>query len=67
MDHSEIIKELIEHGRESGYLTFEEIHRTIPEHNIKPEELDVLFDRLQEMGIPIIKKSEETPSIYSLP
>jgi len=59
MDHSEIIKELIEHGREAGYLTFDEINRHLPDLNTNPEELDTIFNRLQEMGIPIIKKGDE--------
>ena len=59
MDHSEIIKELIEQGRESGYLTFDEINRYLPDLNANPEDLDAIFNRLQEMGIPIIKKGGE--------
>ena len=59
MDHNEIIKELIEQGRESGYVTYEEIHRYLPDINVNTEELDTLFDRLQELGIPVIKKGDE--------
>ena len=59
MDHDEILKELIEQGRESGYLTYEEISRYLPEASTSTEELDTLFDRLQEMGIPVIRKGEE--------
>ncbi|MBI2117996.1 MAG: sigma-70 family RNA polymerase sigma factor [Elusimicrobia bacterium] len=59
MDHNEIIKELIEQGRESGYVTYEEIHRYLPNINVNTEELDTLFDRLQELGIPVIKKGDE--------
>ena len=60
MDHNEILKELIEHGRESGYLTYEEINRHLPDSNINNEDLDILFMRLQEMGIPVIRKVEAT-------
>jgi RNA polymerase primary sigma factor len=59
MDHDEILKELIEQGRENGYLTHEEISRYIPDTTANSDELDALFDRLQEMGIPIIRKSQE--------
>ncbi len=59
MDTNEILKELIEQGRESGYLTFEEINHYLPDSNINTEDLDRLFTRLQEMGIPIIRKVEE--------
>jgi len=59
MDQNDILKELIEQGRESGYLTYEEINRHLPDSNINNEELDTLFTRLQEMGIPVIRKAEE--------
>lgn len=59
MNHNDILKGLIEQGRESGYLTYEEIHRYLPDSNINTEDLDTLFTRLQEMGIPVIKKAEE--------
>ncbi|MBI2915400.1 MAG: sigma-70 family RNA polymerase sigma factor [Elusimicrobia bacterium] len=63
MDHQEIIKELIEQGRESGYLTYEEINRYLPNLSVNTEELDKLFDRLQEMGIPVIRKGDENSFI----
>src|SRR6185436_6885433 len=53
----------IEQGRESGYLTFEDIHRQLPDSNINNEELDRLYTTLQEMGIPIIRKVDETAVI----
>lgn len=59
MDHNELLRELIEQGRESGYLTYEEINRYLPDSNVNTEELDALFGRLHEMGIPVIKKGEE--------
>jgi len=55
---NELLRELIEQGREIGYLTYEEIHRHIPDSNINVEDLDQLYTRLQEMGIRVIKKSE---------
>lgn len=67
MNHSEILKELIEQGRESGYLTYEEIHRQLPDSNINTEDLDTLFNSLQEMGIPVIKKTEETTHLLEHP
>ncbi|OGR86705.1 MAG: hypothetical protein A3A86_07895 [Elusimicrobia bacterium RIFCSPLOWO2_01_FULL_60_11] len=58
--NSDILKDLIEQGRESGYLTYEDIHRQLPDSNINNEELDRLYTALQEMGIPIIRKQDET-------
>ena len=59
-NNSDILKDLIEQGRESGYLTYEEIHRQLPDSNINNEELDRLYTTLQEMGIPVIRKQDET-------
>src|SRR3990167_4443177 len=59
-NNSEILKELIEQGRDVGYLTYEDIHRQLPDSNINNEELDRLYTTLQEMGIPIIRKQDET-------
>src|SRR3989344_2350595 len=58
--NSDILKDLIEQGRESGYLTYEEIHRQLPDSNINNEELDRLYTAVQEMGIPIIRKQDES-------
>ena len=62
MNHepNDILKELIEQGREIGYLTYEDIHRQLPDSNINSEDLDRLYGTLQEMGIPVIKKADET-------
>ena len=59
-DNSDVLKDLIEQGRESGYLTYEDIHHHLPDSNINNEELDRLYTTLQEMGIPIIRKQDET-------
>src|SRR3989344_4581525 len=59
-NNGDILKDLIEQGRESGYLTYEEIHRQLPDSNINNEELERLYTTLQEMGIPIIRKQDET-------
>ena len=62
MDQNEILRELIEQGRESGFLTYEEINRHLPDPNVNHEELDVIFGRREEMGITILRKAEETPA-----
>ena len=67
MTQNEILKELIEQGRETGYLTYEDIHRYIPDSNINNEDLDSLYGTLQELGIPVIKKSAVMPSLLKSP
>ena len=60
MDQQEVIKNLIERGKEAGYLTYQEIARQLPEASVTPEELDSLFWTLEEKGIQILDTEEES-------
>jgi RNA polymerase primary sigma factor len=60
MEQQEIIKNLIERGKEAGYLTYQEIARQLPEASVTPEELDSLFWTLEEKGIQILDTDEES-------
>jgi len=60
MEHQEIIKNLIDRGKEAGYLTYQEIARQLPEASVTPEELDSLFWTLEEKGIQILDTEEES-------
>src|SRR5262245_35101677 len=53
------IKKLIAQGKESGFLTYEEINRRLPEGAINGEELDELFGTLEEMGIEVVDRQED--------
>jgi RNA polymerase primary sigma factor len=53
------IKKLIEQGKESGFLTYEEINRRLPEGVIGGEELDELFGTLEDMGIEVVDREED--------
>ncbi len=53
------IKSLIEQGKESGFLTYEEINRRLPEGVIGGEELDELFGTLEELGIEVVDREED--------
>jgi RNA polymerase primary sigma factor len=59
MNYQEILRGLIEHGKEAGYLTYEEISQKLPETNVTTEELDSLFGTLEELGINVVEKGEE--------
>ncbi len=59
MNHQDILRGLIEHGKEAGFLTYEEISRKLPETNLTTEELDSLFGRLEELGIDVVERGEE--------
>ena len=53
------IKSLIEHGKELGFLTYEEINRRLPEGVIGGEELDDLFGTLEDLGIEVVDREED--------
>jgi RNA polymerase primary sigma factor len=59
MNYQDILRGLIEHGKEAGYLTYEEISQKLPEANVTTEELDSLFGTLEELGIDVVEKGEE--------
>jgi RNA polymerase primary sigma factor len=53
------VKQLIEIGREKGYLLFDEIHDILPDDVVAvPEELDEVFLSLSQAGIPTIERPE---------
>src|SRR3954464_10711833 len=53
------IKDLIEQGKEAGFLTYDEINRRLPEHAIGGEELDDLFGTLEDLGIEVVDREED--------
>src|SRR5579864_7820059 len=53
------IKDLIEQGKEAGFLTYDEINRRLPEQAIGGEELDDLFGTLEDMGIEVVDREED--------
>jgi len=62
---SQAMKNLIELGKEHGYLTLDEISRTLSISNVKSEEVDELMSTLEDLGIEIVdrKKSAVTPVV----
>ena len=59
---SQAMKNLIDLGKEHGYLTLEEISRTVSVANMKSEEVDELMTALEDLGIELgdRKKPEAT-------
>ncbi|MBA1335976.1 MAG: RNA polymerase sigma factor RpoD [Firmicutes bacterium] len=48
------VKELIEKGKSKGMLTYKEIMDTLEEIELDPEQIEKIYDNLDEMGIDII-------------
>ncbi|MDO4776518.1 MAG: RNA polymerase sigma factor RpoD [Cardiobacteriaceae bacterium] len=58
-DDQDDIKELIERGREQGFLTYEEIHETLPEHVLEGDKYEEVVALLVEMGIDVVEAPPE--------
>ncbi|MGQ0644649.1 MAG: RNA polymerase sigma factor region1.1 domain-containing protein, partial [Elusimicrobiota bacterium] len=56
MNYQDILRGLIEQGKEAGFLTYEDISQKLPETHLTAEELDSLFDTLEEMGIEVVER-----------
>ena len=48
------IKTLVELGKKQGYLTYEEMNRSLPEEGVSPDRLDSLLMTLDELGIQLM-------------
>ncbi len=57
-DKKSIVKELTELGKSKGNLTNDEIIEALGEIEFKPEELEKLYDNLEQQGIEIIEDIE---------
>jgi len=57
-DAEQQIKALIEKGKSSGYLTYEEMNRCLPEEAVSPTRLDKLLATLDEMGIQLLDEAD---------
>ncbi|MDD5585138.1 MAG: sigma-70 family RNA polymerase sigma factor, partial [Candidatus Omnitrophica bacterium] len=67
------IEQLVDLGRKKGYLTYDEINHFLSEEIVSAEEMDTIFDRLDNQNISILeakeveewekdKEKKETPS-----
>ncbi|MCB1053985.1 MAG: RNA polymerase sigma factor RpoD, partial [Acidobacteria bacterium] len=53
------VKQLIELGRDKGYLLYDEIYEMLPEEVVAlPDELDEVYVRFSDLGIDVIDRPE---------
>jgi RNA polymerase primary sigma factor len=58
-DKYSAVKQLIELGKEKGYLLYDEIYEMLPEEVVSlPDELDDIYIRFSELGIDVIDRPE---------
>ena len=60
------LNQLIEMGREQGFLTFSQVNAYLPDEAVNPEKLDNLLMSLDELGMQIVadEKLPITPEIF---
>jgi len=52
------IKTLLEQGKRRGYLTYEEMNRSLPEEGVSPERLDHLLMTLDDLRIDLLDEED---------
>ncbi len=61
-NRAEIVKKLIDTGKEQGQLTYEEIGDALNEIDLDKEQIEEVYDSLASMGIEVIGDSGEKPA-----
>src|SRR6187549_1395852 len=52
------LKSLIDLGKRSGYLTWDQVNAQIPPETVEPERLDQILELLDSNGISIIEEDQ---------
>lgn len=58
MAKKDLFQGLIDIGKEQGYLTYEEINKSIPQKSMVAEKIDSFFVALDDLGIKVIDNKE---------
>lgn len=54
------VSELVEKGKQRGYLTWEELNEALPDEAILPDRLEAILQKLEEIGIDMVDEAEAT-------
>ncbi|MDI3481130.1 MAG: polymerase primary sigma factor [Tepidanaerobacteraceae bacterium] len=66
-DKMKIIKDLIEKGKKNGMLSYKEIMDALEDvEDLDAEQIDKIYESLEEMGIEIINDTEDVPAEVTL-
>ena len=52
------VQELIDRGKDRGYLTWEEMNETLPDEAVSPDKLETIMLRLEQNGIEMVDEAE---------
>ncbi len=64
-DFHEEIKELIDRGRDQGFLTYEEVNETLPENVLEGDKFEEVVSLLVEMGIDVLENPPEDDDVVA--
>ncbi|MBE3590131.1 MAG: RNA polymerase sigma factor RpoD [Firmicutes bacterium] len=59
IDQIEEVRELIEHAREKGHITYNEIADALEDVPVTAEQIEELYQNLQEMGVKVVGDPDE--------
>jgi RNA polymerase primary sigma factor len=60
-----LLKELIEKGKSKGLLTYKEIMDTFEEIELDPDQIDKIYETVENMGIDVVGDAEDEPEDIS--
>ena len=61
-DKYDEVRQLVNIGKEKGYLLYDEVNELLPSEITSSEELDDLFNTFGSAGIEVLDRSEEHTS-----
>jgi len=59
------LRELIEKGREQGYITFADINDYLPDEVSDPDQLDEVIQIINDLGLQVLEEAPEVGSNFS--
>jgi DNA-directed RNA polymerase specialized sigma subunit len=56
------IKKIVVHGKERGYLTYDELNAALPQDQVSSEQIEDTMTMLSELGVNVIESEESEES-----
>ncbi len=53
------VKKLLAKGKERGFVTYDELNKTLPQENFSSEQIEDIMTMLSEMGINVVESEEQ--------
>jgi RNA polymerase primary sigma factor len=53
------VQNLIERGKERGFVTYDELNKVLPDDMVSPDKLDAVLQKMDDLGIELVESSDE--------